>query len=60
MVLTAAPEFTTEPMATVPSWQLRQSRESPSGGFCGVDLMVGDDGSVYVATDDNVWFQSGT
>jgi hypothetical protein len=60
MVLTAAPEFTTEPMATVPSWQLRQSLESPSGGFCGVDFMVDDDGRVYVAVVDSEWFQSGT
>jgi len=50
-------------MATVPSWQLRQSFESPSGGFWGDESSVLHssielDGRIYDACD-SVWFQSG-
>lgn len=63
IVVVAPPRFTIDPMATVPSWQLRQSLESPSGGFCGLDLRVDhwaipDDGTTYDAPD-SVWLQRG-
>jgi hypothetical protein len=45
-VVAAPPRFITDPIATVPSWQLRQSRESPSGGFWGLDSNVALDGTM--------------